>query len=478
MNKKRVFVYVRVSTQEQAREGYSIGEQIERLTNYCKAMGWIIVKVYTDAGHSGANQDRPALQEMIADIKAGKADSVVVYKLDRLSRSQRDTLELIEDVLLANNVDFVSMNENFDTATPFGRAIIGILAVFAQLEREQIRERMTMGKDARAKEGKWSGGSNVPFGYDYIDGELKINEFEAMQLRELFKLFTEGMPPFRIENLFEEKGYKKFHNKSMKYALRNKIYIGYLKHRDTWNKGIHDPIIDVDTFEKANKILDERKEKFEESGHKAGSKALSTYLGGLVYCEHCGARFGKQQTGSAKSKIYINYCCYSRSKKVKAMIKDPSCQNKMYRMHELDNHVFNAIRKLSLEPETIQEMKENKIKKSNSRDQVAVIEAEIKSLMEQKSRFMDLYGIGRFSIDELDEKVMPLEDRKNKLQREIEKLTANDAKLDEEDALLLINSFGDILERNIFDEIRTTLESLIDRIVIDNETVDIHWTFI
>lgn len=418
---KRVFVYVRVSTQEQAKEGYSIGEQIERLRNYCKAMGWIIVKVYTDAGHSGANKDRPALQEMIADIKAGKADSVLVYKLDRLSRSQRDTLELIEDVLLANNVDFVSMNENFDTSTPFGRAIIGILAVFAQLEREQIRERMTMGKDARAKEGKWSGGANVPFGYDYIDGELKINEFEAMQLRELFKLFTDGILPYQIENIFEEKGYKKFHSKSMKYALRNKIYIGYLKHRDSWNKGIHDPIIDVDTFEKANKILDDRHERFIETGHKSGSKAQSTYLGGLIYCQHCGARFGKQQTGSAKSKIYLNYCCYSRSKKVKAMIKDPTCQNKMFRMEDLDTHVFNAIRQLSLEPETIQSMKENKKKQSDKHQQVRLLEDEIKSIMEQKSRFMDLYGIGRYTIDELDEKVMPLEERKNKLQREIKK---------------------------------------------------------
>ena len=80
-NKKRVFLYVRVSTQEQARDGYSIDEQIQRLRDYCKALGWVIVKIYTDAGHSGASLDRPALQDMIEDIKAGKGDSVVVYKL-------------------------------------------------------------------------------------------------------------------------------------------------------------------------------------------------------------------------------------------------------------------------------------------------------------------------------------------------------------------------------------------------------------
>ena len=148
-----VALLARVSTQEQAINGHSIGEQIERMHKYCDAMGWTVYKEYTDAGYSGANTDRPALQRMIRDIKAGKINKVLVYKLDRLSRSQKDTLYLIEDVFLANNTDFVSMSENFDTSTPFGRAMIGILAVFAQLEREQIKERMQMGKEARAKEG-------------------------------------------------------------------------------------------------------------------------------------------------------------------------------------------------------------------------------------------------------------------------------------------------------------------------------------
>ena len=150
----RVALYPRVSTQEQAKEGYSIGEQIERLTDYCKAMRWEVYKIYTDPGYSGGNTDRPGLQEMIKDVEAGLIDKVVVYKLDRLSRSQLDTLYLIEKVFLANGTDFVSMSENFDTSTPFGRAMIGILAVFAQLEREQIKERMGMGKEDALDAGK------------------------------------------------------------------------------------------------------------------------------------------------------------------------------------------------------------------------------------------------------------------------------------------------------------------------------------
>lgn len=122
---KRAAIYVRVSTQEQAEEGYSIGAQKERLTAYCKAQDWTIAEIYIGGGYSGGNINRPGMQKLIAETD--KFDVVVVYKLDRLSRSQRDTLYLIEDVFIPNKVDFVSMQESFDTATVFGRAMIGIL---------------------------------------------------------------------------------------------------------------------------------------------------------------------------------------------------------------------------------------------------------------------------------------------------------------------------------------------------------------
>ena len=111
-----IALYPRVSTQEQATEGYSIEEQIDRLKKYCEAMGWNEYRIYTDAGYSGANTDRPALQEMIRDIKDGKIKRVVVYKLDRLSRSQKDTLELIEDVFLANDCEFEIISLAFISA--------------------------------------------------------------------------------------------------------------------------------------------------------------------------------------------------------------------------------------------------------------------------------------------------------------------------------------------------------------------------
>lgn len=158
--------YVRVSTDHQ-RENYSISEQTSRLQAFCQAKDITIGKIYTDGGYSGGNLNRPALREMLSHLK--EYDVVIVYKLDRLSRSQKDTLLLIEDYFLASKVDFISVCENFDTSTPLGRAMIGMLSVFAQLEKDQITERFTMGRIARAKNGYYHGGSTAPTGYDYVE---------------------------------------------------------------------------------------------------------------------------------------------------------------------------------------------------------------------------------------------------------------------------------------------------------------------
>ena len=203
--KKRAAIYIRVSTQEQAQEGYSVGEQKERLIAYCKAQAWVIANIYVDGGYSGANLNRPGIQKLMKETD--NFDVVLVYKLDRLSRSQRDTLYLIEEIFLPNKVDFVSMQESFDTSSPFGKAMIGLLAVFAQLEREQIKERTRMGKMARAKAGLHHGAGYIPIGYEYKDGKLIINPYEAEQVKKIYEWYLEGASYKVITDRLHEKGY-------------------------------------------------------------------------------------------------------------------------------------------------------------------------------------------------------------------------------------------------------------------------------
>ena len=344
-NVLRVALYVRVSSQEQADEGYSIGEQTERLQKYAEAMGWDIHKIYIDPGYSGGNMDRPGLNEMIKDIKSGKIDTVVVYKLDRLSRSQFDTLFLIEKVFLAHNTDFVSMTENFNTNSPLGRAMIGFLAVFAQLEKDKINERTLMGKEARAKQGKWGGGATEPIGYDYdpLTELLTVNEYEKLQILEAVELFLKGTPLRTICTIFHNKGYtyvgkggraSEWDPKILKYAFRNKTYLGYIKYRDEWYKAEHDPILDEETFNKLQKLMDQRQEAYAK--HTKRASGQTTYLGGMLYCKQCHAKYAKQSGRKWKNnEPPLYYVCYSRNQKVYKMTtyiykKDEHNEIRMY----------------------------------------------------------------------------------------------------------------------------------------------------
>src|SRR5579875_2069397 len=133
-----VALYCRVSTEEQAVSGFSIDHQKERLIAYCKSQGWDNFSIYVDDGCTGTNLDRPQMQRLIRDVQAGLINTVLVYKLDRLSRKQKDVLYLLEDLFERHQVVFRSATEPFDTSTSLGRAMIGILAVFGQLERDTI----------------------------------------------------------------------------------------------------------------------------------------------------------------------------------------------------------------------------------------------------------------------------------------------------------------------------------------------------
>lgn len=485
-NKIKVALYPRVSSHEQV-EGYSIGEQIERLTKYCEAMEWEIYKIYTDPGYSGGNTDRPGLQEMIKDVRAGKVQKVVVYKLDRLSRSQKDTMLLIEDEFLAHGVDFVSMSENFDTSTPFGRAMIGILAVFAQLERENIKERTMIGKEARAKEGKWGGGSSEPIGYDYdpVTDMLEVNEYEKMQILEAVDLFLKGIPLRTICRVFTSKGYvyrgrsKKTHDwdpQRLKYVFANKVYLGYIRYGEEWYKGDHTPIMDEETFNKLAKLLEQRSEKY--AIHVKKTRTQSSYLGGMLYCKHCGARYAKQ-TGSHRKDGNKNYyyCCYSRNKRVPKMIKDPNCKNKNWRLEQLDEIIINEIKKLGTDPEYYHAIRKSKGSEINATNKIQVIETELKNIDDQISRFMDLYGIGKFTIDQVSSKIDPLNEQRKGLEKELESLNVTSEEMDETTTLEIATSFGDILDRGDLNEIRLVIESLIYYIEVDNEDIYIHWKF-
>jgi site-specific DNA recombinase len=467
---KKVAIYIRVSTQEQAQEGFSIPAQKERLINFCKAKDWIIYDIYIDGGFSGASLSRPAVQKLMDNIN--NFDIVLVYKLDRLSRSQKDTLYLIEDVFIKNNVDFVSMNESFDTSTPFGRAMIGILSVFAQLERETIKERTELGRIERAKEGLYHGGG-YPVGYDYIDGKLFINEYEAMQVREVFDLYLKGYGINKIINHMLQKGYKHRqgswkHVSAILSVLDSPVYCGDITFMGETYAGIHEPIISKEIFEEVQAM------RFRKRGLFAKTNDSASLLAGLIWCGNCGARYAPRvATGGNHS----YYSCYSRLKKAKNLIKDETCKNDNFKRQILDDFVIKQVFSLSLTSDGLNKELQPNDNKSIS---IKAINSKIKSLDKQISKLLDLYQSGDLFIPDIADRIKRLHEEKESLSKElikinnyVETLSSNSKRAMQVLPDIKANWYNMDLQ-----EQRDSLKVLIDKIIIhDANNIDIKWSF-
>lgn len=379
---KKVAIYVRVSTARQDMEGYSIPLQKERLFAFCKAKGWVVAGLFVDPGHSGSSLERPGITSLVEGVEAGKFDVVLVYKLDRLSRSQKDTLFLIEDVFMANNTDFVSMQESFDTSTIYGRAMVGILSVFAQMERETITERTLMGRAGRAEEGLWHGGGTDPIGYDYVDGALVINKEEAEQVRDVYALYADGHTVTEITRRMEGRTTKHgdwSHTSTVGNVLDNPLYAGTVHFDGVRGPGKHTPIISIDVDRKV-KVRRERLRHAEAAGDSA------FLLTGLIYCASCGARYFANKRPNGK----VVYSCHSRAKKNKKMVKDPNCKAPHIPVEELDAMVEAEVLRLADDPSQVDEI----IKKRAAGDGGSKVAAdrseEVERLSSEIDTLMDL----------------------------------------------------------------------------------------
>lgn len=464
MSKEKTMVagYARVSTENQL-ENYSIAEQVQRLESYCAAKGWVLLKVYTDGGYSGGNTNRPALQQMLEAVRRGGVDAVLVYKLDRLSRSQKDTLTLIEDELLAHGTDFVSINENFDTSTPFGRAMIGILSVFAQLEKDQITERFTMGRIGRGKAGYYHGGSTSPTGYDYIDGLLQVNEYEAMQVREVFSLFLSGKSLNAIAKDLDKRYSNAWTAQKARNVLKNSVYIGKVKFLGQEYDGQHQPIISPEIYAEANRLLSAPEREARKTCAQKNPFRAGYMLSGLVYCARCGARY---------SANHGYYKCYSRAKSSPRFVIDPNCKNNNWAIADLDKVIADWARSLCNDQNAVNEViasadreKTVQVDKGKLKKRVSDIDAQIEKLV-------DLYQLSAIPMDTLTVRVNALSDEKSAL---IAQINAPDEIPQKDLFLAAVENFRSGFEDGDTDKKRLLLSALIERINIDGQSISIQW---
>lgn len=448
----QVAAYIRVSTDKQADKGYSLGEQEERLRAYCKSKDWNLVKIYSDGGFTGSNLDRPALQELIKDVSA--YDIVLVNKLDRLSRSQKDTLYLIQDVFAPNGCSFVSMQESFDTTTPIGIAMVGILSAFAQLERSQIKERMKMGKEGRKKKGLWHGGVNIPTGYDYKDGRLIKND-ESEQIEQIFQMYLDGVSVRDITRFLQSHYTTRYTSwnyvGTVRRILENPVYIGMVGEY----QGQHEPIIDTESFEKVQLMLSERK----RGGKTPTGKHLLT---GMIFCGYCGTRVRACASVTKKARYGYYRCGKADSGQLDKI--DRKCELSPKKEAEIDEIVISEILKLNLSDIEVTEAPAAVLPDNKS---------EIENIDKQINRLIDLYAICGEDVEELANKIKDLKAKKKAL----EKINVRPFKMTRKHIMKTLEIAKDTFENGTIEDKRKIVDALISKVELFNDTVKITWKF-
>lgn len=316
----RCAIYTRKSTEHGLElEFNSLDAQREACEAYIRSQaseGWHVQpKRYDDAAYSGGDLDRPALQKLLKDLEAGQIDVVVVYKIDRLTRSLMDFAKLVE-VFDTKSVSFVAVTQQFNTTTSMGRLTLNVLLSFAQFERELASERVRDKLAASRKKGKWTGGS-VPLGYDCKDKRLIVNPVEAktvrmifdryLALRSLQKLIAEldakGIVTKKRPIAGKTAGGIRFTYGPLAYLLKNRTYLGETGHNGHWYAGEHEPIIDRDTFERVQQLL--KANTHDRTVRRQVSGALLT---GLLFDDR-----GNRMTPSFTLKNGVRYRFYVSS---------------------------------------------------------------------------------------------------------------------------------------------------------------------
>lgn len=253
-------LYVRVSTDKQADEGFSLDAQESRLRAYCEAQQWNVCAdhIYIDAGISGKSTDREQFQAMMQAAKDGSVKRIVTMKLDRLARNTKDFLQLVE-TLQGYGCDLVLIKESFDTSTPQGKFALTMFAAIAELEASTITERVMSGKSQKASNGGYNG-SGCPLGYTYADNQFSIDGCAAGTVKDIFKRFVDGATMASIAQRLNDSGAPTakggaWHTATVRYILQNGFYAGLTQWGDSEVAGDHPAIISLEVYESAHNRL-------------------------------------------------------------------------------------------------------------------------------------------------------------------------------------------------------------------------------
>jgi site-specific DNA recombinase len=343
---KRAAIYTRKSTSAGLEQEFnSLDAQRESCAAYASRQGWQVVATYDDGGFTGANIDRPAFQRLLSDIDAGKVDVVVVYKVDRLSRSLLDFARVLER-FEARKVAFVSVTQNFSTADSMGKLTLNMLMSFAQFEREMIAERTRDKIVAARRKGKWTGGM-VPIGYSVVDRRLVKSAPEALVVCEVFDLYESHrsvlgvVHDLRVRGRMRRKG--EWTKDAVLRVLASPIYAGLISAAGELYPGEHEAIVSREQFERVRQLL---------AGHGARTprpgKNPVYLLKGLLHCGVCGAAMTP-----GGSRDYRYYRCVTRDK-----LGTKACASRPLPAEAVEAFVVKRLHVLAADKEHTEELRQ------------------------------------------------------------------------------------------------------------------------
>ncbi|SHJ87228.1 site-specific DNA recombinase [Hathewaya proteolytica DSM 3090] len=471
--KTRVAIYSRVSTIEQAEEGYSIDEQERLLIEWCRKMDYEVYKCYADRGISGKDiKSRPALKELLSDAEEKKFDMVLSWKINRVSRKLEDVLKIV-NLLENNNISFKSYSEPFETDTPAGKMQFQMMALIGEFERGTIAQNVKMGMCAKARTGEWCGGKVL--GYDLVPLEkqkgdkrtktiLTINEREAESVRLIFNEYADGKGYKAITNQLNKLGYKtkkrnSFSVGSIRDILTNPVYIGKIRYnvRQNWSEkrrrninanpiitdGIHEPIIDEKLWDKVQAIMESKKGK--PSRIYDGEYPLT----GILRCPKCGAGMvisrttNKLADGTKKRIAY--YCCGNWKNKGTSV-----CNSNTIRVDKANEYVFSKLSELLSNEKMVKTIVNNvnkeRIRKVNpAKKDLSKIDNELEKLDKKRAKLFEAY----------EDEIITKEEfklRKEELMKRVKVL-------EEEKAPLLVTLSDDVNEEVPYELVKSILEN-------------------
>jgi site-specific DNA recombinase len=351
---RRCAIYTRKSTSVGLEQDFnSLDAQREACAAYMKKQpGWSLVdERYDDGGFTGANIERPAFQRLLADIDERRIDVVVVYKVDRLSRSLLDFAKLMERFGRAG-ASFVSVTQNFSTADAMGRLTLNMLMSFAEFEREMIGERTRDKIAAARRKGKWTGGP-VPLGYTVKEKRLIVNEAEAVLVREIFALYLEQRSALAVARLLNERHLqltrlpenggrvhetRAWTNADVLRLIRTPIYAGYVRSHGELYDGEHEAIVDRKTFSRVGALLDAAARTTNDP-----SRNPDYILRGLLRCGRCGSAFTPASSRRGRT-VYRYYRCVKRDKE-----GNQACSSSPLPADAIENYVIDRLREVAKE---------------------------------------------------------------------------------------------------------------------------------